>query len=420
MAVVSFTAGAFRLEYPIGTVLYKASGWITHARVSPRADRIAFLDHPRLGDTGGSVAVVDLAGQKTTLSSNWKSLEGLAWGSGGDEVWFTGSRSGKGGSSTLYALTLSGRERIVFSSPGTLKLNDVSSDGKSVLLTRGTTRGGIMGFRPDDAKERDLSWLDYSTVADLSSDGRTLLFYEWGEGVAAKSTVFIRKSDGSEVVRLGEGRPLALSPDGRWAAAVQESSPQQLALLPTGIGEVKRMPRGPIIEYLDWAAWSPDGRQIFFAARESADLLRTYVQDVDGGEPRPVTPDGFVGMVLSPDGRNIAAVDRYGEYYLCSTNGDQEPRPLEGYRDGDVLLQWSDDGRSLFVREAGNLVLRIYKLDLSTGARQFWKELVPPDPTVLTDIGSDPGQVRVTPDGKSHAYTYWTFEGGLYRAQGLK
>jgi hypothetical protein len=72
------------------------------------------------------------------------------------------------------------------------------------------------------------------------------------------------------------------------------------------------------------------------------------------------------------------------------------------------------------VREAGNLVLRLHKLDLATGARQLWKELVPPDPTVLIDIGSDPGQIRISPDGKSYAYTYWTFEGELYLAQGLK
>jgi len=72
------------------------------------------------------------------------------------------------------------------------------------------------------------------------------------------------------------------------------------------------------------------------------------------------------------------------------------------------------------VREEGNLVLRMYKLDLATGSRQFWKELAPPDPTVLIDIGSDPGQVRIAPDGNSYAYTYWTAEAELYLAEGLR
>ena len=92
MAVVLFVDSSYRLEYPIDKVLYRPKGWITHARISPNADRIAFLDHDQLGDTGGSVSVVDLNGRKTTLSSDWKSLHGLAWSPRGDEIWFSGSR----------------------------------------------------------------------------------------------------------------------------------------------------------------------------------------------------------------------------------------------------------------------------------------------------------------------------------------
>jgi eukaryotic-like serine/threonine-protein kinase len=419
MAVVSFASGRYRLEYPVGRVLYEPPGWITYARLSPQGDHIAFLDHPRLGDIGGSVVVIDTTGNRATLSSGWQSLQGLAWASSGQEIWFTGSRTSRGGSSSLYAVSTAGRERTIFSSPGTLKLNDVSRSG-DVLLTRGTTRGGIMALGAEGTKDRELSWFDYSTVGDLSADGKTLLFFEWGEGVGAKSTIFIRKTDGSDAVRLGEGRPLALSPDARWALAVQGDTPGELVLLPAGTGEVRRLPRGAIAEYLDWAAWSPDGRRVYLAAREASDVRRTYVQDVDGGDPRPVTPEGFVGLLLSPDGRTLATVDRYGEYYLYSVDGSSQPRPIPGYLDGDVLLQWSSDGQSVFSREAGNLVLRIHRLDLATGDRRFWKELVPPDPTVLIDIGSDPGQVRVTPDGKSYAYTYWTFEGELYLVLGLK
>ena len=419
LAVVSFRNSSYRLEFPVDRVLYEPRGWITDARVSPKSDRIAFLDHDQFGDSAGSVVVVDLDGRRTALSSDWKSLHGLAWSPDGDEIWFSGSRTGKNGSSALHAVTLAGRERSVYSAPGMLKLNDISRDGQHVLLTRGTTRGRIAGLA-NGAAERDLSWFDYSTVADLSPDGRTLLFYEWGEGVGAVPTIFIRSTEGSDAVQLGEGKPLALSPDARSVVALEGNESRQLIVLPAGTGDVKRMPRGSIVEYLDWAAWSRDGRRIYFAGRDAADVRRTYVQDVDGGEPRPVTPDGFVGMALSPDGRTVAAVDRYGEYYLCAIDERAEPRPLPGYRDGDLPLQWSSDGRSLFVREDGNLTLRIFTLDVTTGARHFWKELAPTDPTVLTDIATDPGEIRLTPDGKSYAYTYWTFEGELYLAQGLK
>ncbi len=57
LAVVRPVEGRFRLEYPIGKVLYESPGWITYPRVSPKGDRIAFLDHPTLGEDDGSVAV---------------------------------------------------------------------------------------------------------------------------------------------------------------------------------------------------------------------------------------------------------------------------------------------------------------------------------------------------------------------------
>ena len=86
--------------------------------------------------------------------------------------------------------------------------------------------------------------------------------------------------DGNDAVRLGEGRPLALSPDAQWALAVQGEMPGELVPLPTGTGDVRRLPRGAIAEYLDWAAFSPDSRRVYFAARDSGDVRRTYVQDL--------------------------------------------------------------------------------------------------------------------------------------------
>src|SRR3954447_15637370 len=89
--------------------------------------------------------------------------------------------------------------------------------------------------------ERDLSWFDWSTVVDLSSDGRRILFYEWGEGVAGDPTVYLRDTSGADAIRLGEGQALALSPDGNFALALQPGPSPTLVLLPTGPGEEKRL-----------------------------------------------------------------------------------------------------------------------------------------------------------------------------------
>jgi predicted Ser/Thr protein kinase len=49
LAVVRDVGGRNRLEFPIGKVLYETVGWISHPRLSPKGDRIAFLDHPLPG-----------------------------------------------------------------------------------------------------------------------------------------------------------------------------------------------------------------------------------------------------------------------------------------------------------------------------------------------------------------------------------
>ena len=297
LAVVRAVDGRFRLEYPIGKVLYEAPGWITYPRVSPKGDRIAFLDHPTLGEDDGSVAVVDLSGRKTTLSSGWKNLKGLAWSPGGDEVWFSADRMTR--SQLVYAVTLSGKERLVLQAAGWMRLEEISRDGR-VLLLQASPRSRIVCQPPGASTERDLSWFDWSTAADLSPDGKKLLFYEWGEGVAGNPTVYLRDTDGGDAIRLGEGRALALSPDGKFALALQTGPPPRLVLLPTGPGEEKRLPPSGLTEYYS-ATWFPGGHRILFVAAGSDAQPRSYIQDVDGGDARPIADEemqaatGFAG-----------------------------------------------------------------------------------------------------------------------------
>jgi dipeptidyl aminopeptidase/acylaminoacyl peptidase len=194
LAVVRVVGDKRRLEFPIGNVLYETDGWIQNPRISPGGDVIAFWDHPIRPDISGSLAVVDASGTKRTLSPGWVSAEGLAWSPSGDEVWFTATRTGirRG----LHAVSLSGRERLVTRTPSDLVLHDVGRDGR-VLAAANSTRIGILALAPGEPMERDLSWFDTSTMPELSEDGRTLLF---SEGAA----VYLRGTDGSPAVRLGE------------------------------------------------------------------------------------------------------------------------------------------------------------------------------------------------------------------------
>ena len=209
LATVRNLSGKTRLELPTGKVWYETGGWIGEMRVSPSDDRIAFIDHPFVGDDGGSVAVVDRAGKKTNLSAVFASIRGLAWTPSGNEVWFTAAQVGS--NRALYAVTLSGRQRIVARITGSLYLNDISREGR-VLLSHASERIGFLASAGGDGKERDLSWLDYSQPTDISSDGKNVVFFESGEGggsrilgLFAQDRWFARRAAGGR----GRGVPVA-------------------------------------------------------------------------------------------------------------------------------------------------------------------------------------------------------------------
>ena len=214
LAIVRDVGGKQRLEYPVGHILYETDSWISHMRVSPKGNEIAFLDHTTHDDDRGVVSVVDMAGKKKVLSTGWESEEGLAWSPSGSEVWFSATQAGL--QRRIYAVDLEGHLRPAFRAPGGVTLQDISSDGR-VLLTRDEQRAGIMAMANGATRERDVSWLDWSLPMDISRDGNTLLFDEQGEEGGPTYTVAERDLRGSPPIPLGEGVAGDFSPDGKWA-----------------------------------------------------------------------------------------------------------------------------------------------------------------------------------------------------------
>ncbi len=420
LAVVRDMGGRNRLELPIGKPLYQTGGWIGHPRVSPKGDLIAFADHPLQGDDSGSLAVVDLAGNKRNLSSQWFTIQGLAWSPDGKEIWFTASKSGT--DRTLYATSLDGKQRIVARLPGALMLLDIAKDGR-VLLVRATWRRELLGVFDNDPKQHELSWLDYTYPSDLSADGKTLLFDEEGGGGAldySKSggltyAVYIRKTDGSPAVLLGEGGAVALSPDGKWVIAQTQESPSQFRLLPTAAGEPRDLTKDNVNH--SWAHWFPDGKRILFSADEPGKGVRFYIYDMASGNSKPISQEGVNGtaFALSPDSQEIAAIGPDEKGYLYPVAGG-DPRPINGINQGEQPITWSGDGQSLYIYQPGELPARVYRLDLKSGKRTLWKELMPSDPAGVENIGP----IYMTPDAKSCVFGYHRMLADLYLVEGLK
>ena len=410
LAVVRYVDGRNRLEYPIGKVLYETAGYISYPRISPKGDRIAFMDHEVQWDNRGRVAVLDLAGNKKIISDEFAGEEGLAWSSTGDEVWFTASTAE---ANSIYAGALDGRNRLVLRVPADVLLHDIARDGR-VLLTRFKQTTEVIGLAPGESTERDLSWLDFGGIDDLSPDGKNFIFSYWGQGSGTNYATYLGKTDGSPAVRLGEGGGGRLSPDGKWVLALL-SQPSQIVFLPTAAGEVRQMEKHGIEQYSD-ASWLPDGKQIVFFGRESGHGNRCYVQTIDSGEPRPITAEGIGGRIVSPDGRSLVAFSNDGKAAIYPINGDEKPRPIPGLSDKDAIVRWSGDGHSLYVYSWGAMSLKISRLDLTTGRKELLKEILPADRAGIFY----PPSVVLTPDGRGYVYSVRRYLMDLYLVDGLK
>jgi WD40 repeat protein len=375
LAVVHTGGGKSHLEYPIGKVLYETAGWITNIRFSPSGDHIAFIDHPLLGDDGGTVAVVDLKGKKSDLTERWASALGLAWSPSGDEIWFTATATGF--SRSLRGVTLSGKIRELLTAPGTLTLHDTSAGGRA-LISRDALRAGAVGLVPGESKERDLSWQDWTVPSALSEDGKTFLFTEAGEAGGGDYAVFVRETNGTSAVRLGQGTARALSPDGKWALVLRQSlSSPDFVLLPTGVGQQRALPTGTIIPR--FGQFFPDSKLLLFDGHEADRASRIYVMNLDGGQPRPITREGFSlrPHSLSPDGKRIAAVSSDGIALVPADGG--EPQRVAGSQPGDQLLRWTKNGQTLLVGARGETSCPVTQVDLQTGTRAPWKTFSPAD-----------------------------------------
>jgi Tol biopolymer transport system component len=410
VAVVHEVGARKRLEFPLGKLLYEADGWIGNPRVAPDGKSVAFVDHPQAGDDGGAVAVVDLAGKKTKLSEGWDSLQGLAWSPDAKEIWFTATRTG--GDRSLYATDLSGKVRLLARVPGELTILDVGKEG-NVLLTRGNDRSGMVGLAPGEAKERDLSWLDWSVPGSLSADGKMILFFESGEGGGPHYAVYLRNTDGSPAIRLGEGSGVSLSPDGQWALSRLNVVPSPLVLYPTGVGEMKQL-KNDGLNHMS-GVFLPDGKRFVFTGTEPGHGARLYLESLDEGEAHAISMEGVASNVLSPDGKFIAARAPDRKTYLFPVEGG-EPKPVGGVQPDEFPTSWSSDGHSLFVITRGQIPAQVFRVDVATGQRTFWRSFEPADSAGIDTIRG----VLVSADNKAYVYGYSRTLSDLYLVEGLK
>lgn len=268
--------------------------------------------------------------------------------------------------------------------------------------------------------ERDLSWLDFGYLRALSDDGKTILFEE-ESGADPNYRVFVRSTDGSPAVPIGEGYGLAMSRDKNWVLAEKITEPvREIWLLPVGPGEARRMSPANLQPEIA-ARFLSDGKRFVYVAREKGRARRTWLQDVSGASPRPITPEGTFAWIVSGDDKwlitgqpaGINAVN--GAALISMDHGN--PEKIQGLKSEETVLGWTDDGQ-LYVGSPANtsrIAVHIEKLNPHTGGRTAWGDLaVPPIGGVLVD------PPIIAPDGASYAFDYNLRLSDLYTVSGVR
>ena len=408
LALVHLVSSAqWNIEYPAGKVLHEESRSINFFRLSPQGDRIAAVEgqYPWWQP---SLVVLNRSGGRSVISEDVAS--GIAWDRS-ERLWFTSPETG--GATSLSVLRPPGKPKAVLRVAGTMTLQDVSRTG-DFLVNFVRQQSSATFHLAGAARESDLAWHEDSGIADLSPDGRTALIDD--DGSDGKQAFYLRKADGSPPTRLGEGLALQFSVDGKWVLAEPPNSRRTLLVVPTGVGETKTVPV-PI----DLSQWwfFPDGKRILVSGILPSREVRLISVDLDGKNYRQIAPDGYdswIGeMPISPDGTRIAVQKNTGVAEIVPVDGGTF-RAVPGWEDGDVVIRWADDGHSLFVFKRNALPARVFKLDLETGKRTPWLELMPTDPAGVTRIPT----IEMTPDGKTYAYNFTRELSDLYRIRGLK
>jgi DNA-binding winged helix-turn-helix (wHTH) protein len=374
LCLLTAFGSTYIVEYPQGHKLYQSLQWISDLRVSPDGRQVAFTEHPVPMDDAGHVTIVDSAtGQSRILSEGWGSLEGLAWNPSGREVWFTASRSGV--EKSLWAVNLDGQTRLLSQSPGGLELLDISPSGQ-LLVTRTSQHMTMFLGDLSHSSEQDISWLDWSRAAAISADGSATLFDESGSGGGAAYSLFVYRRGSSSPERIGSGRAMDLSSDGRWALAQDAADPTKLTVVSVDTHAANAIPAHSFV--YRWSKFFPDAQQILSSGHFPGQREGIYRQHLNEAPQLVNSRLQLADAVIDPTGHFAAGVsDKCEITILDLANGQTRTITISKMAYPVVFL----NAGQVVTRTTANKVITLDLLDTKTGRLSLFRRIEPTDPT---------------------------------------
>ena len=160
---------------------------------------------------------------------------------------------------------------------------------------------------------------------------------------------------------------------------------------------------------------SPTGAEIVFGGVEKDHGPRIYVQGVANGAVRAISPENVsTDGLATPDGRYVVGRSQEGVFNYPIDGGP--PVRLSYVSTDDLPLQWSPDGRSIYVQRADTWPPVIDRVNTATGQRAVWKTIYPGDPAGIDSII----RIVITPDGQSYCHDYIRILSELFIVEGLQ
>ena len=277
MAIARYSSGKSTLEYPPENVLFESSREIRRIRFSPDGNLIAMQEND-LGSINGRILILDLNG-KQVADSGEIYPNGISWGNSGNRLFVTNLSEDPGAGMELVSMDLSGSKKKIAPFSWSA-IDDISVDNR--VLMRIEDRRMLAFSVPEGAeREKNLTWLDQSHVADFSPDGKKILIHERGEGSEFPSgTIYLVNTDGTSGVRLAGGNPAEFFPDGKKVLA--SVGGKETFIVPVGAGKIATIKNDSEKRRDVGLSCFPDGKKILLQVEEE-NVPTTQILDLASG-----------------------------------------------------------------------------------------------------------------------------------------
>jgi dipeptidyl aminopeptidase/acylaminoacyl peptidase len=164
-----------------------------------------------------------------------------------------------------------------------------------------------------------------------------------------------------------------------------------------------------------------DANRIIAFGQKAGERSQGYIQDINSGPPRRFTPEGaelsvatWWTLPISPDGTRVIVTDDQGSAVIYPIAGGP-PTPVQHLKSGDVVVQWSADGRGLLVAHREGLPWLVERMDLVSGQRTPAVTIRPHDAA-----GLRLSFFGISRDGKYYFHNYARLMSDLFVVEGLK